>query len=54
MEIVLDLFLSENMSLVLLLVCFAVVIWSAIMHFRFLEINAEYVLSSRLRTKSLW
>jgi len=41
------------MSLVLLLVCFTVVIWSAVMHFSFLEINTEYVLSSRLRTKSL-
>jgi len=42
------------MSLILLSVCFAVVIWSATMHFSFLEINAEYIISSRLRTKSLW
>tara|TARA_B100000795_G_C22368473_1_gene275189 strand:+ start:240 stop:407 length:168 start_codon:yes stop_codon:yes gene_type:complete len=45
---------TKNMSLILLSVCFAVVIWSAAMHFSFLEINAEYIISSRLRTKSLW
>jgi len=42
------------MTLVLLSVCFSVVIWSAAMHISFLNINAEYVLSSRRRTKSLW
>jgi len=41
------------MTLVLLSVCFSVVIWSAAMHISFLNINAEYVLSSRRRTKSL-
>jgi len=38
----------------LLIVCFAVVIWSAFNHFIFLEINMDYIRSVRRRTQSLW
>jgi len=39
------------MTIVLLLVCFTVVFWSAAMCFSFLGINAEYIYSSSLRMK---
>jgi len=42
------------MNLFLLIVCFAVVIWSAINHLKYLSINIEYFRDGGRRSLSLW
>jgi len=42
------------MTVFLLILCFAVVIWSAFNHLRYLGIDADYLISGGRRLQSLW
>jgi len=42
------------MTVCLLTLCFAVVIWSAFNHLRYLGIDADYLINGGRRLQSLW